>query len=153
MRTRKTGYERETECASAACVFCCGAADGDVFESVVDVLSGVSVSVFETLTLVSRDGFSMYVSAYSAGVALASFLSLCCVCSVNLLLSMCSSSLSFFPHPVSFVCERVPVPLRVCVSGISAPSELSLYFFSRVCRRVSLSPIVCTSYPILLSLS
>ena len=117
------------------------------------VSSGVSVSVFETLTPVSGDGVGMYVSAYSARVALASSISSFYVCNVIVLLSMCSSSLSFFPHPVSFVCERVPVSFRVYVSGVSASSALSLYFFSSVCRRVSLSPIVCTSCPILLSLS
>ena len=133
MRTRKTVNERETGCASAACVFCCGAADDDMFESVVGVLSGVSVSIFEPLTSVSGDGFGMYISAYSAGTALASSLSSFCVCNVNVLLSVCSASLSFFLRSVSFVCERVPVPLRVCISGISAPSVLSLYFFSSVC--------------------
>ena len=62
----------------------------------MDVLSGVSVSVLEPLTPVSGDGVGMYISANSAGAALASSLSSFCVCNVNLLLFVCASSLSFF---------------------------------------------------------
>ena len=60
------------------------------------VVSGVSVSVFEPLMPVSDCGVGMYVSAYSARVALASSISSFYVCNVNVLLSVCSSSLSFF---------------------------------------------------------